>query len=247
MLGWMDDHEDEGGKPAQTGSAVHVGVAEFHRLQGQTLAIRKKGAWDAINATMHKFPLADPTEVRLFLTPYMDDPRNINVECYAIEQEVEFTLDPHPEDKTQELIYVNGTLDQLRISNDRRTAEVWDLKTGRKTGWELLHDHAIQLAAYTLGARQRFGTEVVPGGIIRNYGYRARSADSASPDDVFWPALFQVDDIPLILEPVQLAVANIRNGNAVFGTGPHCTYCEFGGLQGCLAHYHGLHSTVEKG
>lgn len=240
MLELADDMNDEGGAPAQTGSAVHAGVAEFHRMYGDSLFNRKKGAWDAIAKAMPKFPLADETEVRLFITPYMDDPRNIDADCILIEQQVEFTLEPHPTDPTGEKIYVEGTLDQVR--RERNLAKVWDLKTGRKTGWELIHDHAIQLAAYTVGANQLgLKEEIHPGGIIRAAGYRTRDKSRVAPDGVFWDCGYTLLDIPLILETVTLQVAFIRSGHAVFGTGPHCTYCEFGGLVGCINHYNRNH------
>lgn len=239
MLELESDELDEGGPAAQTGSAVHEGVAQFHRMTGDTLANRRKGAWDAIAAAMNKFPLADETEVRLYITPYMNDPRNIDANLVAIEMQVDFTLDPHPLDSTGELIYVQGTLDQVRAHGGLN--KVWDLKTGKKTGWELIHDHAIQVAAYTVGARQGLNCPTIePGGIIAANGYRKRTVDSQSPDGVFYSMPYQGHDIPLILEAVQFVVANIRNGHANFGPGPHCTYCEYKGLAGCLNHYKSL-------
>jgi hypothetical protein len=36
---------------------------------------------------------------------------------------------------------------------------------------------------------------------------------------------------------VRLAIADIRRGDITFGPGPHCTYCEFGGLTGCIPEF----------
>jgi hypothetical protein len=241
------DEDSEGGPPAQTGSLTHAGVAEFHRLTEQSLDIRRKGAWDAIAKASEIFPLADKDEVRLFITPYMNDPRNIEAKIVSaidpitkqltplIEQEMNFTLPPHSNDPTGEPIHVQGHMDFVRermgiYYND-------DLKTGKKTGWEMLHDYAIQQAAYCYGIRQYYGIPVHPGNIIRAHGYRVRNADLPSPDGVFWASAFVYDDVDWILEKVRLAIADIRRGDITFGPGPHCTYCEFGGLTGCIPEF----------
>jgi hypothetical protein len=168
----------------------------------------------------------------------MDDPRNINAVMLAVEQEINFTIPPHALDPTGESIYVWGHLDQIRVVNNEERVD--DLKTGKKTGWEMIHDYAIQLAAYTYGARQNGWPNAKPGRIIRNRGYRTRENKGVSPDGVFFDAPFGVKHLDLILEPVRIEVALIRMGYTKFGTGPHCTYCEFNGLPGCLDHWQKL-------
>lgn len=241
LLSLNDNEDDEGGTPAQTGSLTHAGVAEFHKTQGKTLDFRRKAAWDAIAANRAKFPLADGDEVRLFITPYMEDPRNIHAECVAVEERVDFTLPPHPCDESKQLIYVQGTYDQIRMSNN--VPIVYDLKTGKKTGVEMLADYAVQLAAYAYGAAQQERFKgVTKAYVIRNYSYRARSAVMPSPQGVFWSAPFDSrEQIELILENVRMHVGLYRNGEINFGPGPHCTYCEFGGLVGCLQEYQSKH------
>jgi hypothetical protein len=244
--------DDEGGPAAQIGSLTHAGVAEFHRHPGNLLK-RKKAAWDAIKTHADKFPLADPDEVRLFITPYMDDPRNQEAKIWVqplqgkdgrfrdtpmVEEEVYFTLPPHPLDPTGEPIHVWGHLDQIRDING--VPKVVDLKTGKKTGWELIHDHAIQISAYCFGARQLGIKGCQPGPIIRAYGYRtteAREQKLLSPDGVFFNSPVSWDDVELILENVRMHVGLMRAGHIQFGPGPHCTFCEFGGLSGCLQRY----------
>lgn len=153
LLSQLPDFVDEeGGEAAQTGSLTHEGVAAFHKTQNKSLEERKRAAWEAINAARKKFPLADENETRLFITPYMDDARNINANCIAVEEEIHFTLSPHEIDESQLPIYVKGTLDQLRLINGQ--AYVYDLKTGKRSGWEMIHDYAIQMAAYTYGVRE---------------------------------------------------------------------------------------------
>lgn len=241
----LSQYEDgEGGEAAQTGSLTHAGVAEFHRFGG-TILQRKKAAWDAIAAHAADFPLANPDEVRLFITPYMEDPRNQNAKMWwhedlpMIEQPVDFTLPPHELDESGELIHVQGTFDQIR--DVQGVPMIHDLKTGKKTGWEMIHDHAIQIAAYCYGARQKGIQGCQPGPIIRAYGYRTRdNAGIAAPDGVFFTCPIRWQDVEVILEAVRFHVALLRNGHAQFGPGPHCTFCEFGGLPGCLQQFKDL-------
>lgn len=238
MLWYIDDTDREGGQPAQTGSLVHAGVAAFHKQKGG-LDTRKKAAWDAIAANRAKFPLADEDETRLFITPYMNDPRNINARfalmpdgSEAIEKKVDFTLPPHALDPTGELIYVQGTYDQVRL-NDFSLPIVCDCKFGKISGLQMIHDYAVQIAAYTHGARQVW-PNLQPGKIIRGYGYRTRDAMLPSPNGVFWSLPFSFEDIDLLLENVRLHVALVRMGDVQLNPGPHCSYCEFEGLTGCI-------------
>lgn len=253
------EYDSEGKESAQTGNLTHAGVAAFHLTKGG-LKIREKAAWDAIAAVRDKFPLGDLDETRLFITPYMADMRNITAEFAllpdptldkgsttykqqlkagtvplvpAVEYPVEFILPPHPFDKTGEDIYVEGTLDQVR-STPQRFNYVDDLKTGKISGWQMIHDYAVQIAAYTYGAREVGIKDAQPGRVIRAMGYRTRESKGSTPDGVFWSMPFTWHDVSLILENVRLHVALVRNGDIQFHPGPHCTYCEFGGLQNCI-------------
>lgn len=241
LLDSINNEDDEGGPAAQNGSVTHAGIEAYHKNKG-TLAERKKAAWDAIASASKKFPLADQNEVRLFITPYMDDPRNINAQFLVngrgelcIEQEVTFTLQPHPLDPTGEPIHLLGHIDQIRLQQGQ--SKVWDYKSGKKTGWEMLHDYAIQLACYTYGASDIGLGTIHPGGIIRGHGYRTRNVESVSPDGVFWACPYTREDLLSVLEESTLAVALYRMGEITYGPGPHCTYCEFGGLSGCISEF----------
>lgn len=254
LLSIVEAADNAAREAAETGSLTHAGVAAFHTTHGD-LKIREKAAWDAIAAARSKFPQADVNEVRLNITPYMADPRNITAKLLAVEFPLDFTLPPHSLDPTKKPIYVQGTLDQLRFVNGQ--AELWDLKTGRKTGWEYIHDHAIQLCAYCYGVRdvaaqiaagkresfpdwEKWQT-CQPGKLILTMGYRRRGIDSPSPDGVYWPIPVKWQGVADILENVRLHVALYRMGEIQYGPGPHCTYCEFGGLPGCQKEYQTLH------
>jgi hypothetical protein len=242
LVSFLDNEDDVGGEAAQTGSLTHAGVAAFHKERGN-LEIRQKAAWDAIAKTRQMFPLANIDETRLFLTPYINDPRNIHAQIVqwsdgepAIEKQVEFTLQPHRLDSTGELIYVQGTFDQIRYING--VPRIYDLKTGKKTGWEQIHDYSVQQAAYLKGASQFISNIDPTGYIIRCYGYRMKGANLPSPDGVFWCLPFKTwDAIDLLLDAVVFHVAMLRNGEVNFTPGPHCTFCEFGGLTGCLPEF----------
>lgn len=243
MLELLENEDKEGGGSAQTGTLTHAGVAAFHKEKGG-LDIRTKAAWDAIAKTKGMFPLADLDETRLFITPYMNDPRNIHAQFAkwndgedAVEKQVDFVLPCHHMDTTGIPIYIQGTFDQIRLING--VPRVYDLKTGKRTGWEMIHDYAVQLAAYTYGAKTVF-PNVEPGYIIRAYGYRARGAVLPNPDGVFWSLPFKWNAIELLLDRVKLEVALIRQGEISFNPGPHCTYCEFEGLTGCLPRFNQL-------
>ena len=132
LMSVFNNDDTEGGPAAQTGSLTHEGVAEFHRATGPLLK-RRKAAFEAIKAHASRFPLAELNEVKLFLTPYTEDPRNIDAEFVLdpagnpmIEVEVTFTLPPHPLDSTGEPIYVVGHVDQVRKIHN--VAKVCDLK-----------------------------------------------------------------------------------------------------------------------
>lgn len=238
MLEYLDSEDSPGGEAAQTGSLVHAGVAEFHKTEGR-LDARQKAAWDAIAANRAIFPLADETEVRLFLTPYINDPRNISAVMarmpdgsLAVEKQVEFTLNPHALDPTQSLIYINGTFDQVRLS-PMGTPLVHDLKCGKPSAYQMIHDYAVQIAAYTYGAKT-FWPNVQPGKIIRAYGYRMREAVLPSPDGVLISMPFTNKDLDIILDSVRLHVALLRMGDVQLQPGPHCTFCEHDGLSNCV-------------
>lgn len=228
----MEEPEESGGPAAQTGSLVHAAVAAFH-LEPDT--VKKVAAAVAeLQRAAAEFPQADPQEARLYLEPYLCDPRNTQAKTVAVETKVSVTLPPHPNDPTRKPIVVRGTLDQIREEPDGRLV-VCDLKTGSKSsGWEMLHDYALQQAAYVLAARASGFPSAEPGYLIRAYGYRTRGAKLPSPDGVYWWLPFDVTGATQLMDRVRLQVALIRSGEVDFGPGTHCGYCPQKGLDTCL-------------
>ncbi|AMV28825.1 PD-(D/E)XK nuclease superfamily protein [Gemmata sp. SH-PL17] len=226
----MLDELDEGGPAAQTGSMVHAGVEAFHAEPDATK--RVAAAVAAMHGAAGKFPLADPTEARLYLEPYLLDPRNENAAVVALEHKVALVLPPHDLDPTGLPIHIRGTLDQIRDENGRLL--VCDLKTGQTTGWQMIHDYAYQQAAYVLAARASGFPAAEPGYLIRAYGYRARGAKLPSPDGVQWWLPLDVAACVALMDRVRLQIALIRRGEIDYGPGTHCTFCPLKGLDSCV-------------
>ncbi len=227
--------DDEGGAAAQTGSLVHAAIAAFHQTEDESK--RTAAAIEALGLNSPKFPLADLNEARLFLTPYLTDPRNKKAKFardvngkIAIEYPITLTLDPHPLDPTKQPITIQGTLDQIRVYSSERVS---DYKSGTPSGWAMIHNHAPQVAAYMLGARASGFPGVTTGEIIRGRGYRTKDAKMPSPEGVFWSVPITVDGAYALLDRARLVVATMRAGYVDYGTGPHCSYCPLGGLDRC--------------
>lgn len=223
------DEEDGSGQAADTGSLVHSAVAEFHLAKSVDEGI--KAAWAALSVNAGKFPLADSNEARLFLKPYLEDPRNTRAKIHAVERLVKLTLPPHETDPTGKPVHIQGTLDQIR----EETGQLWvmDLKTGKPLGFDMVHAHTYQQAAYTLAAKAE-GFPVVGAKLIRNWGYRHRGANLPSPEGVFWEMPFDLETAEILLDRVRVAVARLRSGEIEFGPGHQCTFCRHGGLAACL-------------
>lgn len=221
---------DTSGPAADTGSIVHAAVAAFHREK--ELSRKGSAAVAEIQRAALQFPLGDTHEAGLYLTPYITDPRNAAAEVIAIELPVQLTLPPHRLDPTGQPVVIHGTIDQIRRDHGRTL--ICDLKTGRRTGWEMIHDHSLQIAAYTLAARACGYPDAEPGYLIRAYRYRERTATGISPEGVYWSLPFTAEDCRILLDRVVLELAHLRAGELNLGPGAHCTNCPLGGLASCL-------------
>lgn len=223
------DEIDTSNMAADTGSAVHAMAHAFHQTpQGAQQIVE---AMRALDAALVKFPFADRHEAELHFTPYSLDPRNSFAVIVASEIPVTVRIPPHRIDHTKRDIIINGTLDQIREENG--VLNVVDIKTGKPSGYEMVHNYAYQQAAYLLGAKQA-GYNVRGAFLLRTWGYRARNAELPSPAGVFWAMPYLIDDIGILMSKIALNVALIRAGEIDFGPGAHCTYCPHGGLHGCI-------------
>jgi PD-(D/E)XK nuclease superfamily len=229
-MDWMND-QNEGGAAAQLGSLVHKGVEAFHKadLSGVDLPTMVSAGTEALRSNAAMFPRADTDEAKKIFDCYSFDPRNWR-EVISVELPVEFYLDPHPSDKTGKPIYIKGTLDQYGLYNGYLS--ILDVKTGKPDGYSMLHEYAVQMSAYLLGALAK-GLKVDRVYIIRTGGYRVRGAVLPSPDRIFWCTPLDETRAQNILDRVRIEVAHIRNGEVNLGPGSHCVWCEHGGLDTC--------------
>lgn len=221
-------HEDTSGPAADTGSAMHAAVAEWHKTN-------RKSVRDAINAMRSRlieFPAADLPDAELQFQCYADDPRN-HITPIIIEHKLTFKLDPATEDPTGQPITVIGTVDQVREEDG--VLKIWDLKSSKKMGFDILVTSLLQVTAYALGATQLLGKCVHPGGIIRTRGYiTGGTARQASPMGVFYHAFWSFYDAPALLASVQHAVAAVRMGRITLMPGEYCRWCPSLSPEKCL-------------
>lgn len=224
MLLYTDLISDEGGKAAQTGSLVHLGVEAFH--QG-----RKKSTCEKRIRTSKEFPEGDRDEAIRHFDAYVRDPRNQTTPV-KVEEKIELTLDPP--DGSDLPIRVFGTLDQIREVNGEWY--LFDVKTGKVQGWDMVNDYAYQVAAYCVGATKTFGRPVHPGALIRTQGYfkRGQFPPETEPDGVFFEIPWKLDQCYTLLEMVRRQVGLIRQGHPTIGPGAHCNWCPAGGIGGCI-------------
>lgn len=211
----MEATDRDGNRAADTGSAVHMAARAFHTLARKDARL----SIGVMREAVAKYPLADLKIAEQEFQWYAADPRNAEAEAEVVlvEKEITFTLPPSEEDETQAEIVVMGTVDQVR--REASGLYVWDIKTGaRLQGADMINDHALQLAAYLLGAEQLLGEPVRGAGVIRTKDYADRKP-------VFWRAPFSRKDARSMLDGVRRVVAAVRAGRAWGNPGEHCRWC----------------------
>jgi hypothetical protein len=225
---------DEGGPAAQTGSLAHAGIEEWHRTsQDKAAALRH------MSQVSPKFPVADRAKAEKHAEGYFADPRNQAAEVVHIEDPVLFSFPPAKEDATGQPIVIRGTLDQIRRVDG--VLKLFDVKTGSPEGLAMIHDYALQVAAYCVGATKKYGVDVHPGAIIRTEGYmstKRKKVDPASaPGGVFWDIPWNLERCAQLLDGVRSWVAQIRAGRPAWGPGSWCLYCPARELSVCAQMY----------
>ncbi len=203
-------------KAADTGSAAHK-LIEYHH-KGYSVP-------DSIAATTllsyTDFPQADLTQAAKWAGKYLEDPRNRGGTVIAdyLEIEVSATLGGDT---------LTGHVDQIRREHGQ--LYVWDVKTGREEGSDMVRTYALQIAAYAVAATETLGEPVLPGGIIHLRDYTKRS-----PGGVFYHAGWSLDGCRRILERgASNVIARINSGDVRISPGPHCGYCPAGGPPNCI-------------
>jgi RecB family exonuclease len=226
-LGMFDP--DVGSVAAQTGSLTHAGIQAWHEShQDLEAALR------ALLAAVPRFPLAEAAEAQRNVLLYAKDPRNQAAQVVAAEHAVVLRL-PDPTGP----IVIKGTLDQIRADADG-VWRVYDVKTGgeHKSAEDMVHEAAMQVAAYAVAATVTFGRPVEPGAIIWTRGYRQRGVDpAAAPAGVFLPLHLSLPQAEALVDGVRQLVAAVRRGVPAFGPGSWCNFCPARGLHHCLRLY----------
>lgn len=218
------------------GPAAHTGTAIGRMVELYHLGFEIR---DAIDQTRHEstdsdrpFDRARWEDAEFWFRRYTDDPRNPR-ECVVVESmeaDLEVVLEPADDDPTGQPIVISGHPDQIR-EDDRGRWWLWDLKSGRAAGGQMLYEYAWQLAAYVIGASQRWGRKVRPGGIIRLRGYNV--GGPAGERDVFWHAPYKYEDCESMMVDVAEHVALLRSGRLILTPGLYCQWCPGAGPQNC--------------
>lgn len=222
----------ESNEAADTGSAMHIAVAEWHR-EGKVDA-----AIEAMRSKLDRYKKANLDEAAKLFRLYSRDPRNKEASFAEyqgqklIEKQIEFVLQPAKNDPTQAPIHIVGTLDQVRL-DPLGKPRVWDLKTSKRPGWDLMNMYLYQLAAYSLGASKLLSTPVNLGGLITPRHYKGDP--ESLPLGVFWNYPHKFDDLASIIQGVRLAVAQIRAGEFHISPGSHCHYCPLETTNDCIS------------
>lgn len=218
---WASQRDEVPGeyKPAaDTGSAVGRAIQLFHEGTSPGDALAQIGRECA-----ERFPAADISGASQRALRYMRDERNPPKIATHCELEVDLVL---PGWEGEPDVHLRGHLDQIREGEDGRLY-VWDVKDGAPQGPEMVLGYAWQLAAYALGATQKLGRVVLPGGIIRTKGYDVqRAAADPSVCSVFFAAPWSLDQCRAMLENVVFQVHLIRRGLVLRTPGVHCGWCK---------------------
>lgn len=221
-------------RAAHTGSAVGRAIELAHAGALLDDALRTVAA-----EAPEKWASADLEQVQRWAFAYCADPRNGKDSPYGVvvpgscEREVEALLPPAPGDAGPPFRLV-GHLDQLRRDRQGRL-RVWDLKSGKPGGQELVLQYAWQLAAYALASTATVGEDVLPGGIIRLRGYDKVpfmdpcARDRALECAVFYEVHWSLEECKTMLLTAAAELGRVRAGYIHLRPGIHCLYCPVGG------------------
>ena len=205
------------GVAADTGSAVGRMIELWHAGLTAGDAIARAGREAA-----ERYPNAKLEDAGRRALRYMRDERNPPKIAFHCELEVDLVL---PGWEGEPDVHLRGHLDQIREGEDGRL-RVWDVKDGEPSGQEMVLGYAWQLAAYALGATEKLGRPVLPGGIIRTKGYDvAKGHADPSIANVFFVAPWTLDQCRAMLENVVFKVHLIRRGLVLRTPGVHCSWC----------------------
>lgn len=213
-LRYLEQPADDSGAAADTGSATHKAIAEWHRGSDPAASIA------AMMGAVADYPQADLRDAAGLFLAYAADKRNQEAEVILVEASLSFEIAASPCDPTGEPIVVEATVDQVRREKGHKRPKVWDVKTSKKDAISQLWLATMQLAGYCVGAAKLLGEPVDPGGIIMPRKYKA---DGSGP--AFWHATWEWEDLEQILMPIRLRVSEVRRGILYHNPTDECTWC----------------------
>lgn len=215
-LGTIDD--SPGGIAANSGSAVGRVVQLWHERGEDPIAL--DAAIRQAEAEIARHPKADFDDVRKWAEGYARDPRNAGVvEPASCEREVKLRLGAF------ELV---GHVDQLRRQHG--ALSVWDLKSGKPGGRDMVNSHAWQISAYALACTETLGETVLPGGIIRirSYAWNNRcrwdKSDMANAP-AFYATPWSLDVCREMMASVESHLSMLAEGRVHMHPGTQCAWC----------------------
>lgn len=249
----LSDLDDAGGKAAQTGTAVGRACEVYHSTDldfGSIMDQVKKESKEA----KRPFDGADWGEVERMFKSYTLDSRNPRsaVLPESLEEEVVLRLDPHPFDPTGEQIVIPGHLDQVRFENG--TYMIWDIKSGKPEGYDMVEDYAYQQVAYAEAYAQKYPERRVAwGGIIRLRDYltpkrvkianwdpkihgKRKTRDVENPIEdakLFYPTRIPKKHYGRILDQIRAKVAMVRAGLTDINPTSFCRLCIYENVDKC--------------
>lgn len=211
LMSFLQINTRDGGSAAQTGTALHKAVSEWHNTK------EVKEALQAMKALGDVLPLADFADAERLFQKYIADPRNQEAQVVHSEILLQGSIDRG--------IVLEGTADQIR--EEEGTWKVIDLKTSRLAGAFVRNFHTYQLAAYAYLASKRFKRPVLPGSIIMVRAYEKQGQEAYFPYDL------TTEDVNALMEMVATRVRDVRVGDLVATPGDTCNYCI--GVTSCLS------------
>lgn len=216
VLQYLEEPDDDSGKAADTGSAVHLAAKLLHN--GADVADSLEG----MQQGMSKYPLADLRDAATLFLAYASDTRNRGAKLLLNEEVINFEIAPAKDDPTQAPIRVTGTVDQVREDSYGRL-KVYDIKTSKRPPDEIRLESMFQIAAYAVGASIALGRPVDPGALIMPRQYKGGDPSTAN---VFIHYTFKLADCEYVLEPLRTRVAEIRRGQVYhMPTIEGCKWC----------------------
>jgi hypothetical protein len=253
---------DQGDSVARdTGTAVGRAIELFHDMGSPNLNDCLEGLLDqleieALEGPIDRegkrrdpFPAVDFDDLKLWFSAYASDPRNHRDKVAITDQESRFELelDPHDLDPSGKKIIIAGHIDQLRINKATNTKSIWDVKSGKSTGPQMLNDYLYQQLAYYAAYRQTalkvakdqaeadlINSNFELGGIIRLRDYYFQKKPVKDPQVFYTYKGFSDELVDKVLDSVRLQVALLRQGEVCPTAGTYCNYCPAGGVKECF-------------